>query len=227
MSDAPDPPRPLSPARKAWRFLRLLARPVLARKLGTLATTGYLAETGWVRSVLGGAVVDARGAPLPWATLPFADFIAPRLRADWQVFEYGAGASTRFYAARVRAVLAVEHDEAFAAQLRLRLPANARLLVRALASAAYPDAIAECAPPPELVSVDGRDRVHCVAAALGRLAPGGVLVLDDSERVDYAPARAALTAAGFRAIEFWGLAPGRVERKCTSVYYRSENVLGL
>jgi len=227
MSDAPDPPRSLSPARKAWRFLCLLARPALARKLGTLATTGYLAETGWVRSVLDDAVVDARGAPLPWATLPFTDFIAPRLRADWHVFEYGAGASTLFYAARVRAVLAVEHDEAFAAQLRPRLPAHARLLMRALVADAYPDAIGECAPPPELVSVDGRDRVRCVAAALGRLAPGGVLVLDDSERPEYAPALAALTAAGFRAVEFWGLAPGWVERKCTSVFYRRENVVGL
>jgi hypothetical protein len=227
MSDAPDPPRPLSPARKAWRFLRLLARPALVRKLGTLATTGYLAETGWVRSVLGGTVVDARGAPLPWATLPYIDFIAPRLRADWQVFEYGAGASTLFYAARVRAVLAVEHDEAFAVRLQPRLPANARLLVRALGSEAYAGAITECVPPAELVSVDGRDRVRCVTAALGRLAPGGVLVLDDSERPEYAPARAALGAAGFRSVEFWGLAPGRVERKCTSVFYRSDNVLDL
>ena len=227
MSDAPDTPRSLSPARKAWRFLRLLARPALARKLGTLVTEGYLAETGWVRSVLGDTVVDAHGAPLPWATLPFIDFIAPRLRADWTVFEYGAGASTLFYAARVRAVLAVEHDETFAVQLQPRLPAHARLLVRALGSAVYPDAIAECAPPPELVSVDGRERVRCVTAALGRLASDGVLVLDDSERPEYAPARAALTAAGFRAVEFWGLAPGRVERKCTSVFYRRENVLGL
>jgi hypothetical protein len=208
MSDAPDTPRLLSPARKAWRFLRLLARPALARKLGTLATAGYLAETGWVRSVLGGTVVDAHGAPLPWATLPFIDFIAPRLRADWTVFEYGAGASTLFYAARVRAVLAVEHDEAFATQLRPRLPANARLLVRALGAAAYPEAIAECAPPPALVSVDGRERERCVTAALGRLAPDGVLVLDDSERPEYAPALAMLAAAGFRAVEFLGTRTG-------------------
>ena len=227
MSDAPDTPRPLSPARKAWRFLRLLARPALARKLGTLVTEGYLAETGWVRSVLGDTVVDAHGAPLPWATLPFIDFIAPRLRADWTVFEYGAGASTLFYAARVRAVLAVEHDEAFATQLRPRLPVNARLLVRVPGSDAYADAITECVPPAELVSVDGRERVRCVTAALGRLAAGGVLVLDDSERPEYAPARTTLAAAGFRAVEFWGLAPGRVERKCTSVFYRRENVLGL
>ena len=227
MSDAPERPSTHSPARKAWRFLRLLARPAFARKLGTLATEGYLAETGWVRSVGTGAVVDAQGAPLPWAALPFTDFIAARLRPEWNVFEYGAGASTLFYASRVRMVTAVEHDEAFAAHLRPRLPANARLLVHALGTEGYAQAVRECVSAPELVSVDGRDRVRCVEAARSRLAPGGVIVLDDAERAEYAPALAGLVAAGFRPVEFWGLAPGGVERKCTSVFYRSDNVLGL
>ncbi len=227
MSAEPDLPPPLSPARKTWWFLRLLARPALARKLGTLVTEGYLARTGWVRSVCEGTVAGPAGEPRPWTTLPFTDFIAPRLKAEWTVFEYGAGASTRFYASRVRAVLAVEHDEIFAAQLRPQLPANARLLVHPAASEAYANAVAECSPPPDLVSVDGVDRVRCVQAALLRLAAGGVLVLDDAERPEYAPAHAALAAAGFRPVEFWGLAPCRVERKCTTVFYRSNNVLGL
>jgi hypothetical protein len=227
MSAVPEFPRPLSPPRKAWRFFRLLLRPAVARKLGTLATEGYLAETGWTRSVASGTVVDRQGAPLPWATLPFVDFIAPRLRSSWNVFEYGAGASTRFFASRVREVVAVEHDEGFAARLRPQLPANARLLVRARGSATYVAAVAECDPPLELVSVDGEDRVRCIDAALPRLAPGGVLVLDDAERPEYGPAVVALAKAGFRAVEFWGVAPGGVMRKCTSVFYRPDNVLGL
>ena len=69
MSANPDAfPPPLSPARKAWRFLRALARPALARKVGTLVTEGYLQRTGWVRSVEEDAVVDAGGEPRPWAT---------------------------------------------------------------------------------------------------------------------------------------------------------------
>jgi len=227
MSAAPEDHRPLPPATKAWRFLRLLARPSLARKLGTLVTEGYLERTGWVRSVQEGAVAAADGAALPWTTLPFIDFIAPRLKPEWTVFEYGAGASTRFYAARVATVLAVEHDDNFAKALAPRLPKNARLLVRAEGDASYINAAAECLPRPDLVSVDGRDRVRCVQAALGALAPSGVLVLDDAERPEYAPAWTALRAAGFRAVEFWGLAPGGVERKCTAVFYRDGNGLGL
>ena len=39
------------PAAKGWAFARLLLRVRFLRKLGTLSTHGYLAETGWVRSV--------------------------------------------------------------------------------------------------------------------------------------------------------------------------------
>jgi hypothetical protein len=217
----------LTPARKAWRFLCLLLRPALAQKLGTLVTEGYLARTGWVRSANTGTVVDHSGEPWPWMTLPFVDFIIPRLRSNWTVFEYGAGASTRFFAARVGSVLAVEHDEVFAGRLRSFLPENARLLVRSLNSSAYVDAVTECSPPPTMICVDGRDRVRCVIAALPVVAREGVIVLDDAERTEYAPAAQALAAAGFRSAEFWGIALGRVERKCTTIFYRDGNALGL
>jgi len=227
MSETAEIPRLLTPTQKAWRLLRLLARPALARKLGTLVTDGYLAETGWVRSVCEAAVVDASGEPLPWLTLPCIDFLASRLKPEWTVFEYGAGASTLYFARRVKAVTAVEHDEAFAAGLRGRLPANAHLLVRAAGSTAYAQALAECAGPPELVLIDGVDREQCIAAALPRLGAATVLILDDAERSEYAPGVARLKAKGFRTIEFWGLTPGMVRKKCTMVFYRPDNVLGL
>jgi len=227
MSNPPDRPRPLSPVQKAGRLLRLLARPALARKLGTLVTEGYLAETGWVRSVCSGTVVDARGEALPWATFAFIDFITPRLQAHWTVFEYGAGASTVFFGRRVATVTAVEHDESFAARLRPGLGPNVHLLLRAAESAGYAGAVGECRVRPDIVCVDGVDRLRCIDAALPAMAVGAVLVLDDAERSEYAPGISRLRAAGFRVVEFWGLSPGWVARKCTSVFYRDANILGL
>ncbi len=217
----------LTPTQKAWRFLRLLAQPKLARKLGTLVTDGYLAETGWVRSVAENAIVDARGMPMPWATYPFVEFIGSRLAAVSSVFEYGAGASTLYYARRVQTVIAVEDNPAFADKLRPSLPANVTLLVSDLGSQAYVDAIARCDAGPDLVSVDGNDRVRCVAAAWPRLNHRGVVVLDDAERPEYADAHTQLRTAGFRAVEFWGLAPDAVRQKCTTIFYRRDNVLDL
>ena len=227
MSDAIENPRRLSPARKAWLFLRLLARPTLARKLGTLVTEGYLARTGWVRSVLSGEIVDEDGKPLPWMPRPFVDFLAPRLNPRLRVFEYGAGASTLFFGERVGQVVSVEHDAAFAAALAPRLPANVRVLVRARDSAGYVQAIAEMEKAPHLVVVDGFQRIECAAAARPLLAPDGVLVLDDSERAEYGPVDAGMRQAGFRSLEFWGLAPCRIEHRCTTLFYRTDNVLGI
>ncbi|MBS0664172.1 MAG: FkbM family methyltransferase [Verrucomicrobia bacterium] len=195
--------------------------------MARLTLDGYLTETGWVRSVREGAVVAADGTPLPWTTYPFIEFIGPRLRPEWRVFEYGSGASTLYYAQRVHTVMAVEHDRPFAESLRPKLPANVTLLVREQGSTEYAEAVTALVPPPHLVIVDGRDRVRCVAAAHGRLAPDGVLVLDDTDRPEYAPAGAQLAAAGFRRLDFWGFSPGLAERRCTTIFYRPGNLLGI
>ena len=210
-----------------WRFAGLLLRPRLVKALALIALDGYLAKTGWLRSVQTGEVVDARGEPVPWATYPFVAFIEPRLRKDWRVFEYGAGASTRFYASRVREVHAVEHDAEFARRLTAVLPANARVEVRVRGSLEYFAAIMTMAAAPEIVSIDGRDRARCVEFALRHVARDGVIFFDDTERADYAEALARFSMAGYRRLDFWGVSAGSELHRCTSVFYRDGNVLGL
>lgn len=228
MSCFPDhKPPALSPAQKAWAFFRQLARPALARKLGTLVTEGYLAETGWVRSMAIGQIVDGQGEPLPWLTYPFIEFLTPRLQPHWTVWEFGAGASTLYYARHVRAVISVEHDESFATALRPRLPVNVRLHLYAAGTPDYSSALAASDRMPDVVIVDGVDREECLRQASECLAPRAVIVLDDAERAEYAGAVLQLKEKGFRAVEFWGLAPGLVHGKCTTVFYRPDNVLGL
>jgi hypothetical protein len=227
MSVRPEPRSNLAPGRKLLRFLRLCLRPRVARKLGTIATDGYLADTGWIRSIASDAIVDAAGDAQPWATFPFIAFIGPRLEKRWTIFEYGAGASTLYYARRVQRVVTVEDNAAFAARLRPQLPANVSLMIKDSSDSEYALAVNQCAPEPHFVSVDGNDRTRCVEAAIPRLAAGGVLVLDDAERAEYGAVSARLRESGFRSVEFWGLAPGIVFEKCTTVFYRPDNVLGL
>jgi hypothetical protein len=210
-----------------WRFAGVLFRPRLAKALARIALDGYLAETGWLRSVQTGEVVDARGEPVPWATYPFVAFIEPRLRKDWRVFEYGAGASTRFYAARVREVYAVEHDAEFARHLMAMLPANARVAVCERGSLEYFSAIMTMTVAPEIVSIDGRDRARCGEFALRHVARDGVIVFDDTERADYAEVLTWFSMAGYRRLDFWGVSAGSELHRCTSVFYRDGNVLGL
>jgi hypothetical protein len=209
-----------------WRFLLALTDANFARELARISLDGYLAEMGWTRSVRERAIVARDGSPIPWATYPFIEFMAARLRSDFTVFEYGAGASTLFYAARVSRIISVEHDTTFASSLRSKLSANCELLERPLGPE-YINSIAALSIAPSIVSVDGRNRVACVEAARSFLGPESVLILDDSERVDYEPACANMKAHGFKRLDFWGLAPSYAFRRCTTLFYRSENVLGL
>lgn len=213
--------------RLRWQFFRLLLDGRRAAYIIEITLNGYLAQTGWLRSMQQVKVQDQAGQPMPWYTIPFVDFLGPRIRRNWRIFEYGAGASTFYYAARADEVWAVEHDTAFAAELRPRLPGNVHLIVHPEESEAYAGAVEEMLAPADFISVDGRNRVRCVERAIGQLTAAGVLVLDDSERPEYASGIAQLRAAGFRPLEFWGIAVGTTGRKCTTVFYRDGNVLGL
>ncbi|MNI76497.1 hypothetical protein D3C73_1327320 [compost metagenome] len=79
----------------------------------------------------------------------------------------------------------------------------------------------------DIIIVDGRDRVNCCKYSVDALSANGVLVLDDSEREVYQPARVLLKAQGFKEISFSGISPGLFYEKATSVFYKENNCLGI
>jgi len=48
---------------------------------------------------------------LPWMAFSAIAFLKKIIRPDMQVFEYGSGGSTLFWAARVQQVISIEHDK--------------------------------------------------------------------------------------------------------------------
>jgi hypothetical protein len=210
-----------------WRFAGLIIRPRLARALARIALDGYLHDTGWLSSVRSGEIADRSGRPIPWATYPFISFLEPRIKKEWGVFEYGSGASTRYLAERVSRVVAIEHDPAFAEKLAAMLPANAEVVFRPENTDGYVRAIADSERTWHIVVIDGRQRENCARAALERLASDGVIVFDDTERTQYTAALEHIVASGFRRLDFWGISAGCELHRCTSVFYRPGNVLGI
>jgi predicted O-methyltransferase YrrM len=154
---------------------------------------------------------------LPWWTYPAARAVEEHLTARQgraRVFEYGAGASTLWLRARAGEVISVEHDEQFMSVLGPLLgdtSADGQVVLRPLqpnrtatGDDRYVGTIAEFDGEFDLVVVDGRERVRCVQAALPRLAEGGLILLDDSQRRRYQP---ALTMPGTTVTEYRGLVP--------------------
>lgn len=66
----------------------------------------------------------AEGRALPWLPYAVTRWLEQYLQPDMRVFEYGAGASTLFFAPRVKELISVEHDAGWIDQLKEQLPAQ-------------------------------------------------------------------------------------------------------
>jgi predicted O-methyltransferase YrrM len=144
-----------------------------------------------------------------------------------------------FFAERVRDLVSVEHDPRWHARTAEALAAagigNCTYLLRppepredfrfassdpayegldfaeyVAAVEAYPDGSFD------LVSVDGRARTACVLAARSKVKPGGLILLDNSDRPEYAAAAAALASS--QRLDFSGIAPYSTEVTQTTIW---------
>lgn len=188
----------------------------------------YLHQTGWLRSLREEKPVDKNGAELPWMNFSVVAFLQDRLTKELELFEFGSGHSTLFFARLVKNVTSVECDEAWFKILKAKLPANAELwLEPANTDAGYCRAVHRQGRKYDVVIVDGTDRVNCLKQGLEALSDRGVMILDDSRREIYAEGISHVKARGFLALFFEGLKPSGTGTERTTIFYRRENCLGI
>jgi len=198
------------------------------RSVLSFGVKGYLAEIGWFVAHRERASVDAHKQAIPWFTYSFIDFLGNRLKQEHDIFEYGSGNSTRYFARRVKSIHSVEHDKSWYESGIKYKPLNAELIYCDLdQDGQYCRAAQQSRQRYHIIIVDGRDRVNCCMQSIDALTDDGVIILDDSERSRYNPARLELLGRGFRELSFSGISPGFFYRKETSVFYRSHNCLGI
>ena len=208
--------------------LNVLLQPKVLKQLIAMGSHGYLKEIGWFNSFKHKIPMDNSGKPLPWVTYGFIDFIEERLNKNMYVFEYGSGNSTLWYAERVASVTAVEHDKHWVEKIQDTMPNNVEIFYQELKyGGEYANFVNQQDKMFDIIIVDGRDRVNCIKKAVMKLPPSGVIVLDDSERETYREAIDFLLDKGFKKIDFWGISPGLFYKKCTTIFYRTDNCLGI
>ena len=206
----------------------LLAKPNRLKALLSYGHKGYLNSIGWFTAFDQKQAVDAEGKALPWVTYSFIDFIRDRINNTQHIFEYGSGNSTIFYAHKAATVTSVEHDKNWFDRVKGTSPKNAEMIFCELQrDGEYAKKAALLGKKFDIIIVDGRDRVRCCRYSLEALTPTGVVVLDDSEREVYHPARIFLKEQGFKEISFSGISPGLFYEKATSVFYKADNCLGI
>jgi hypothetical protein len=174
---------------------------------------------GYLKTTLTRQCQDAVGNWLPWYTYPAIEYLKQLDFSEKNVFEYGAGSSTLFWAAHAKAVYSVENDWQWVRWLRQRLPKNCTLDSPswcAYAGSIYHDD----APHWDVVVVDGEQREACAAEARVSVKPDGLIVLDNS---DWFPnAARMLRDSGFTEIDFTGFGPINFYPWTTSIFFRRE-----
>ncbi|HEY7071129.1 MAG TPA: class I SAM-dependent methyltransferase [Acidimicrobiales bacterium] len=199
----------------------------------SLVALGQLRALGWQESLRTGRPVGADGRPRPWMPYAAVTVLAGLVGPETRVFEYGSGHSTVWLAARSHHVHTVEHDpDWFRRTLDMLGPDAAGADVRLVPTAgdrfdAPPgDAYVEAPTTAggdrcyDVVVIDGMARRACAAAVGQVLAPGGVVVLDDTQRSAYQPAREALRAAGLTELAVSGPKPTTTATTTTSFFVR-------
>jgi hypothetical protein len=202
---------------------------VFIRSLGLVySKRSMLKKHGWIESVKYHLPRRVDGSPVPWMNYNVIDFLEERLNKKMSMFEFGSGNSTLFYAARVNDITSLEVDKGWYDYCIANMPENVTLLYQNFdAPEKYTNVIVEQNHKFNVVIVDAEVRVDCVKIAAQCLTDDGVIILDDAHRDYYQEAFDFACQQGFRKINFKGLKPAGIREYGTTIFYRSDNCLGI
>jgi predicted O-methyltransferase YrrM len=147
----------------------------------------------------------------PWIVPAAIGWLRRRIRSDWSILELGSGRSTVWFARRAGRVISLEDNEYWYPRTKERLEqaglANVDYRLRTVED--FPKEVGSLADDAfDLVVVDFLEaptvtRIDCLKPAMKKVRPGGLLLLDDSDRPGYAEAYELLV--GWRQRRFTGV----------------------
>lgn len=213
-------------SQKVKTIFKLLREPKILSALLSQRDFGYLNDIGWFKSFLSNKSIDINGSPIPWLSYPFIDFITPRFNNELILFEFGSGNSTLFFSNKVRKVISIEHNKEWYEIININKPSNVELiLTKSEEVNDYQNYFSVLNHKVDIVIVDGLHRNECMINSINKLSENGVIILDDSERLEYQSGINFILGNGFKSLEFWGIAPTILFKKCTTLFYKSNNCL--
>lgn len=190
----------------------------------------FLNRSGYIASAISKKPCRKDGSPVPWMNYNVVSFFQDRLRKDLSLFEYGSGYSTLFFSNYVGDIISVECDREWYDYINANRSDNTNLLLYEddpYASDTYSKIICGQGRKFDVVIVDAEDRNRCMISACDAISDWGVIVLDDSHRPCYRRSIDWLIGSGFKRLDFEGLKPGRISLYRTTIFYKSDNCLGI
>jgi hypothetical protein len=191
-------------------------------RVGALLPDSFngLIQTGVIRSLKVARPVDGSGRPIPGLVHSATDFVEGALDPEWSVHVWGDGTDAAWWAGRVRHLSVIkaegDSDEGGA---DLDWPDGVDWQVLDPASDAYAR-LAKSGTTLDVVVIAGEVPERCVEATLERVAPSGLIIVDNSDRQACAEAVGRLADAGWHRVDFWGILPRYLFRGCTSIFFK-------
>lgn len=167
--------------------------------------------------------VDRDGNPIPWYTYPAIEYISQFDYHDKKVFEFGTGYSSMYWAKRAQKVISIEDKPEWFAKFSQEFSAPNWQMRYCDEKQGYEDTILQDGEKYEVIVIDGKRRAECAEKAVQCLADGGMIILDDSDRVntslEYYNAIKILRQADLLQVDFYGFCPMNNYTKTTSIFF--------
>jgi len=161
-----------------------------------------------------GFPVNGKGEFQPWLTYPMIEFLNGFNFSGKRVFEFGAGSSTLYWAARAEQVVSVELNGEWYESLLQKVPNNVQL--RHEPDGGKYSEVIQGMGKFDVIVIDGAERYHSAVMASKNLAPGGMIILDNAEW--YPTTAEFLNSLGLIEVPFSGFSPVNAFTSTSSVF---------
>lgn len=159
---------------------------------------------GYLRSIESKLPIAADGLPIPWYTYPAIEYFNRLDAKGLNIFEFGCGQSSLYWASKGAKVWCVEHDQEWFETMQSR-GSSLQGIKFCTDKISYAQAILDSNIQFDIVIIDGIWRNECAAAALERIRAEGVIIVDNSDW--YTDVTSFLRTKGYFPIDFNGFGP--------------------
>lgn len=180
--------------------------------------SGYLENIGWLNSFKLKQPVDASRQAIPWYTYTAIEYIKQLDFSNKEVFEYGCGNSTIFWAKIAKSVISVENSQEWHDIVSKKLGKNAALKLP-LDEDSYINEIFNY-DDFDVIIIDGSYRFKCAQIAINKLKPGGLIILDNSDW--HVEAAKLLRESNLIQVDMTGLGPINSYTWTTSFFFHRD-----
>ena len=175
------------------------------------------------RSIDEKVCLDRDGNPIPWYTYPAIEYLSQFDYSKKKIFEFGCGYSSAFWAKRAEKVISIEDKTDYFERWRKEFDFENLDIRWRDEGEGYYNAIFEDEEKYDVIIIDGKRRADCAKNAVKKLNSGGLIILDDSDRIntskEYVDAANALKKANLLQVDFYGFCPMNNYTKTTSLFF--------